>query len=110
MFKKILKDADEITSFIIGTSPNDVDEELVFEYFWGCKAILKKIEIDTLQIEETNHHIESKAKEKKYQKLPIETMPPIIIEHGKVIDGNHRLRITQKRGISKIIAYDIISL
>lgn len=106
----MLIDADEITSFIIETSPNYVDEELIFEYFFGFKAILKKVEIDTLQIEDTNHHIQSKTKEKKYQKLPIETMPPIIVEDGKVIDGNHRLRIAQKRGLKTIIAYDIISL
>jgi len=110
MFKKILKDADEITSFIIETSPNEIDEELIFEYFFGCKAILKKVEIDTLQLEDINHHIQLKAKEKRYQKLPIETMPPIIVEDGKVIDGNHRLRIAQKRGSRRIIAYDIISL
>lgn len=110
MFKKILKDADEIASFIIETSPNDIDEELVLEYFFGCKAILKKIGINTLQIEHTNHHIQSKVKERKYQKLPIETMPPIIVENGKVIDGNHRLRIAKKKGLRKIITYNIISL
>ncbi len=109
MFKEVLKDAAEITNFIIETSPTDVDEELVFEYFFGCKAILKNVEIDTLQIEDTNHHIQVKAKEKRYQKLPIETTPPIIVEDGKVIDGNHRLRIAQKRGLRRIIAYDIIS-
>ncbi len=110
MFKEMLKDADEITSFIIEKSANDIDEELVLEYFWGCKAILKSVEIDSLLIEDTNHHVQLESKERSYQKLPIETIPPIIVEDGKVIDGNHRLRIAQKKGLKRIIVYDIISL
>lgn len=110
MFKKILKDADEITSFIIETSPNSIDEEFVFDYFFGCKAILKNVDIGSLQKKDKNHHIQLKEKEKRYQKLPIETMPPIIVEDGKILDGNHRLRIALKKGMKKIIIYDVISL
>jgi hypothetical protein len=110
MFKETLTDASEIVSYIIKTSPNDIDEELVFEYFFGCKAILKKIEINNLQIEDTNHHIQLKSKVKKYQKMSIETMPPIVVQEGKILDGNHRFRIAKKKGMKMIIAYDIISL
>lgn len=110
MFKEILKDAYEITSFIIETSPNDVDEELISEYFFGCKAVLKKVDISSIECGDTNHHIRFREKEKRYQKLEMEKMPPLIVEDGKVLDGNHRLRVALKKGMKDIIIYDIISL
>ncbi len=110
MFQKILKDADEITNFIIVMSPDPVDEDLLLEYFFGCKAVLKTVDITTIRHEDENHHLQSKVKEKRYEKLSMQTMPPLVVENGKVLDGNHRLRVALKNGLKIISVYDVIHL
>jgi hypothetical protein len=83
--------------------------EFVREYFYGCKGILKTTFVKDLLEDNENQNIRSYAKEKRYQKLPIETMPPLIVENGIVTDGNHRLRILRKKHIDEINIYDIVS-
>lgn len=108
MFKKILDSTDEITGFIIETSSDFVDEELIYEYFFGCKAVLKSVEVSELRMEDQNHHLRSRRKEKEYEQLPINTIPPLIVENGIVVEGYHRLRIIIKKKISTVKVYEII--
>lgn len=110
MFKPILKNTEEIMNFINEFASEPIDEELVREYFYGCKAILKIVLVHSLKQGNEDYHIKNFEKEKRYELLPFETMPPLIIENDKVIDGNHRLRIAKKKHIKKINVYEIISL
>jgi hypothetical protein len=110
MFKPILENAEEIADFVIKFAVHQIDEELVMEYFFGCKAILKSVPIDTLIEGDKNQHIASETNEKKYKKLSIETMPPLLIENLEVIDGNHRLRIAKRNGLKEIKVYDIVTI
>ena len=107
MFKVILKDADEILDFIIAISPSWVDEELLFDYFLGCSATLKMVDITSLRQGEDDHNLRSVWKENVYEKLPINTMPPLLVENGEVLDGNHRLRIAFKKGLKTVYIYDV---
>jgi len=110
MFKPVLENEDEITDFIIEFAEDPIDEELIREYFCGCKAILKTTSIQSLIEGDENHNIRNLRKEKRYGKLPVETMPPLIVEDGVVSDGNHRLRVAKKHGIKEIIIYDIVEI
>jgi len=108
MFKGILKNADEITDFIIEFAIDPVDEELIREYFDGCKAILKSIKVSNLVEGDMNQNIRNVKREKSYEKLPLKTMPPLIVENGIVKDGNHRLRIAKRNKLEEISIYDIV--
>lgn len=110
MFKKVLKDSDEITDFIVKFSTDFVDEELIREYFFGCRAILKKVPVRTLKLEDPAHHTRDRKKEKFYQTLPLKTMPPLIVDDGKVVDGNHRFRVAKKKGRKWILIYETEAL
>lgn len=110
MFKKELSDSDEITDFIVEFSVGFVDEELIRDYFFNCRAILKRVPINCLKAGMSDHHIYEKKKEAKYTKLSQATMPPLIVEKGKVLDGNHRLRVARKKGQKEIAIYEIQSL
>jgi len=60
--------------------------------------------------DDENQNIRSLKKEKKYGKLPAETMPPLIVENGIVRDGNHRLRVAKRNKLEEIIIYDIVPI
>jgi len=109
MFKPILENAEEITDFIITYTSYSIDEEFVQEYFFGCKAFLRKVSILDLREEDENQHIKDEVKERRYEKLPIESMPPLIVEDGIVKDGHHRYRVAKKKDIKEMIIYDIVS-
>ena len=110
MFKKLLKDAEEIAEFIIEFSSEPVDEELIKEYFWGCQGILKQISTNDLRQEDSHHHILNEQKLKEYRLLPIATMPPLIVENNYIKDGNHRFIVAKQKEQEKIYIYDIVPL
>jgi hypothetical protein len=62
----------------------------------------------SLQLGDKDHNIESTKKTKRYAKMSADTQPPILIEGGVVVDGNHRLRAALARGDKTIDAYDIV--
>lgn len=110
MFKPILKDSDEIADYIVTFSIAPIDEDLVRDYFYGTKGVLKCVHTDTLISSYEDQNIKNIKNEKIYGLLPSITMPPLIVENNKVLDGNHRLRIAKRKGIKIIYIYDIISL
>ena len=108
MFKPILKNAEEITDFIKEFATDSIDEELVREYFDGCKAILKLVKVSGLFEGEENQNAKDVKKEKNYEMLPIKNMPPLIVENDIVRDGNHRIRIAKRNNLEEIFIYDIL--
>lgn len=108
MFKTTLSNSEEIADYMLEFAVNYIDEELIREYFFNCKAILKIVSVDDLQEGEKTQNIRSTYRERIYKKLPIETIPPLIVEKGVVLDGNHRLRVAKKCGIKEISIYDIV--
>lgn len=108
MFKPILNDAEEIVNFIRDFADDSIDFELVKEYFRDCSGILKTVSISNLEEGNKNNNIRAPKKERVYETLPIETMPPLIVEGGIVLDGNHRLRAAKKRGLKQILIYEIV--
>lgn len=109
MFKNRLNNQFEIATYIEETSSKLVDKQLIEEYFFGCNAILQKCLVENLVVEGKDHHLPDKVLERKYVKLPLETMPPLVVENYKVIDGNHRYRILKQLGVKNVKIYQIES-
>lgn len=101
MFKKLLKDNFEIAQYISHISTNEIDIEVAEEYFFGCFAVLKEVEVDHLKTDNEDHHLPNKKKKRKYQSQPLETMPPLVIENFIIIDGHHRYKALKVLGVKK---------
>lgn len=100
-----LSDADAITDYIAGIAPGHIDYELIRDYFRGCRAVLKLVNVLDLEPGNADNNIPNKSKERKYSKMDISTMPPLVIEDNKIIDGNHRYRVAINRGLTEILCY-----
>jgi hypothetical protein len=85
-----------------------VDEEFMEECFRGTHAVLREIPVAELREGDSDHNIPSKAKEKRYRKLPLSTMPPLVVEDGEIQDGNHRFRVAVAGGAQAVWCYDVI--
>ncbi len=107
MYKPILKDNFEIAEYISSISTNYFDLEVAEEYFFGCYAVLKKVDVDALKTDDEDHHLGSKIKDMKYQSLSLKTMPPLVIENSIIIDGHHRHRALKLLGYKKVKVYEI---
>lgn len=107
MLKALLKDNFEIAEYISRISTHEIDIEVAEEYFFGCFAILKEVDVDHLKTENENYHLRNKKKEKKYQTKPVETMPPLVIENFVIVDGHHRHNVLKVLGVEKIKVYEI---
>jgi len=110
MFKKELKNSAEIVEFIIEFATDYIDEDMILEYFFDYKAVLKRVPTNSIKPGNLASNARSKKKEKEYKKLPIETMPPVMVENKVVLDGNHRLRIAKTKQRRNIYIYDLLSV
>lgn len=106
-FPPLLNDAHEIAEYIVRMSPDDVDVDMVAEYFHGCRAVLRMVPISELIEGNADHNIRNKAREKRYAKMDMSTMPPLVVEDGTVRDGNHRFRIAVAKGVAEVPCYVI---
>ena len=97
-FPAVLYDDREIAAFVEVYATYEVDPEFVEETFRGCHAILKTMPLASLKEGGRDVNLQSPANERKYMKMPIETMPPLLVENGEVRDGNHRFRGLEKQG------------
>jgi hypothetical protein len=78
-FPLVLEDADTIASYIEELASDYVDVEFMTDYYRGAGALLRSVPVSDLKPGDADHNRRSRAKEKKYALLPIETMPPIVV-------------------------------
>lgn len=97
----------EIADHIQAVSPGDIDEDMVRELFQGCSARLAWIPIDQIIEGPAEQNIPNKRREAGYRKLPIQEMPPIVIDEGHIQDGHHRFRVAKAAGATGMWCYCI---
>lgn len=83
----------------------EVDPEFVYEQFRDKSATLQLVPIANLKEGGRDSNMQNKANEAKYLKQSIKTQPPAVVENGKVLDGNHRLRANIRRGLTHMWCY-----
>jgi hypothetical protein len=105
LFPDRLADALEIEAFIETYAPYEVGEEETIEYFRGRHATLELVPVAQLAEGGRDANLRSPANERKYQKMDLRTLPPLLVEGGKVLDGNHRFRAGKKRGLTAMWCY-----
>lgn len=104
-FPDRLNDGWEIAAFIATYAPYDVDEEFVAEQFRDEYAVLQLLPISQLREGSRDHNLQSAANEREYQTMDVRTLPPLLVRGDEVLDGNHRLRASMKRGLTGLWCY-----
>jgi hypothetical protein len=102
----VLEDAEAIADYIIHYATTDLSgDDEIEDYFQDERAVLHRVLISSLGEGNPDGNLRNRAKENRYFKMSPETMPPIVVRDGEVLDGNHRLRAAQRRGDQYIMAY-----
>lgn len=101
----VLKDRYAIADYIETVASAYVDNEYISEHFRGCRAVLRMVPLAQIREGDEDHNIPSKAKERRYAKMDIATMPPIVIEDGEIQDGHHRYRVAKAKGLTEMLCY-----
>lgn len=104
----VLNDSQDIAYFVDSVATDYVDTDLVYEKYLGSHAELRLVPIDQLTEGGRDHNIQNPANERKYQRMSVKTVPPLLVENGVVMDGNHRLRAAKKRGLTAMWCYVVI--
>ncbi|HMC44057.1 MAG TPA: hypothetical protein VKJ77_01895 [Caballeronia sp.] len=103
-----LENGEKIAAYIAEVSSDYVDAKFVVEYYTGAGAVLRFVPISQLQEGPADSNLSSAEKARKYEALPLETMPPLVCEGGVVDDGNHRLRCARAKGATHLWCYDVL--
>jgi hypothetical protein len=103
-----LQDNRAIAEYVARFSPYDVCEEQIEDLYIGCKAVLEWRALDTLTHGNADGNQEDSERQKACDALRLKTMPPLLVDDGEVLDGNHRLRALLKRGVTHFWVYNII--
>lgn len=106
-YSPLLSDSREIAEYIASVASGYTDVEMVEEHFQGCHAVLRRIPIEDIAEGNPAGNERNTRKEKKYAKMDPATIPPLVIENGTVVDGNHRLRVARAGGIEQLWCYVI---
>lgn len=104
-WENTLADEGAIADYMEANASDEVCTEMIMEYFHGCGAKLMLLPIEDISEGHPDVNIKSAKKEKKYNKLPLETMPPIVVMDGIIEDGHHRYRIAKAKGAASILCY-----
>lgn len=106
-FPDVLPDGRALADYVISVCVGEVDEEFVEEFFQDCAARLAWVPMDQIQEGPKDNNIRIKSREREYARMPLATMPPLVVENGTVQDGNHRYRVARSLGAKGLWCYVI---
>jgi hypothetical protein len=107
VWPEYLVSAEAIAAYVSELSPYEVSLEQIEEQYFGCRAKLTWIELNTLVLHDSDHHEPSQRRQKNVDSLPIATMPPLLVEDFHLKDGHHRLRKLRQDNMTHHWAYVI---
>jgi hypothetical protein len=99
-------DTNELVDHIAEVSPHKINIEATRKAFDGMSGVLTQVTTKSLKEGHKRDDVaKSQAKEADIAKLDPKTMPPLIVDNGVVVDGNHRLRAAREMGLESVPAY-----
>lgn len=107
MWKSELTDR-EIADYVVETAGDDVDWGFVFDIFRDARATLRMVDVSSLVDGYADANSPSLSKFRRYMKMSVDSMPPLLIEGNEVRDGHHRLRVLRARGVLETLAYVVV--
>jgi len=85
-----------------------LNEDFIEEYYNGMAAVLREVSINSMREGDPGANIPSKAKERRYKKMDLATMPPIVVQNGQIEDGNYPYRVAKQLGAKAIWCYVVV--
>jgi hypothetical protein len=102
-----LRDNRAIAEYVAQWSPYDICEEQIQDNYIGCYAALEWRAVDTLTHGNADGNQATRKRQKACDALPVDTMPPLLVDGSEVLDGNHRLRSLLRKGVTHCWVYNI---
>jgi hypothetical protein len=109
-WEPILSSPRAISQYIADNSSEAVCREQIEEYMFDAGARLRLIPLSELREGNPDGNAPSAKKAARYAKLPLESMPPLVVMDGVVEDGNHRFRDALRRGAQAVWCYEVLGL
>ncbi|CAE6821819.1 hypothetical protein R70006_06238 [Paraburkholderia domus] len=94
---QVLGSERDIARHISGLSPYDVSEEQIEEQYRDCRARLQWVALDSFVTGDENYHLSDEERQAECDRLPAETMPPLLADGNELVDGHHRMRTLLQR-------------
>jgi hypothetical protein len=100
---------DEVLNYCIDLNENNLYGHIRYldrNYYF----VLEKVFVSDIE-QKINHFQKQSCEEfypykiNIYEKLDVNTMPPIVMINQRIIDGYHRYLVSKKQGKEKILAY-----
>lgn len=107
VWPEFLADAQAIAEYVSELSPYEISEEQIEEQYFGSRARLTWLELSKVILGSDDHNQPSKSRQKAVDRLPIETMPPLLVENFYLQDGYHRFRKLMGEGVTHHWVYMI---
>lgn len=104
-WSRTLKDGQQIAEYMESMSAEGVDRQQIEDRFVSSRARLQLVPTHSFTTTITPLDARSVAPLPRFAKLLPATRPPILIENGVVVDGNHRVRDARYRAEKYLWAY-----
>jgi len=105
VWPEFLANAQAIAEYVSELSPYEISEEQLEEHYHGQRARLTWLDLSKVILASDEHHVPSKKRQKAVDRLPVETMPPLLVENFCLDDGYHRFRKLMQEGVTHHWAY-----
>ena len=106
VLESVLADERAIADFVATYSTNEIDEDLIAEFYFDSHARLRILQIDQLVPGPGDNNIPCPDKQARYAAMPSATRPPILIGFSnEIMEGHHRYRDALAKGETHIIGY-----
>jgi hypothetical protein len=105
VWPEFLVSAQAIAEYVSELSPYAISEEQLEEHYHGQRARLTWLDLSKVILVSDEHHVPSKKRQKAVDVLPVETMPPLLVENFCLDDGYHRFRKLIQEGVTHHWAY-----
>jgi hypothetical protein len=107
VWPECLASAQAIAEYVVGLSPYEVSEEQIEEQYFGCHAKLTWLDLSTVLLESGDHNLPCEDRQKSVDDLPVDTMPPLLVDQSVLQDGYHRFRKLMSEGFTHHWVYVI---
>lgn len=102
-----LQNPSAVADYVSNHSPYEICSEQIEEMYIGCRARLRWTALNEIRLGPSSNNMEDETRQKICNHRPVETMPPLLVDDGQIMDGSHRFRSLMLKGQTHFWVYHI---